>query len=215
MKVLLVEDDKLLGESLKAYLEEWGLQVDYVCDPREVPDLLVTSIYDVIIMDLVMPHLPGERLLYEIRQKDRNTPILVLTAKSRLDDKERCFSTGADDYMTKPFEPKELLLRLKALYRRKIRDMIVKIGDVEVDFDKEKVSVCGKPLNLTKKDWMLFKYLVENRGRFVSSEELLNYVWGDKPVGDEVVRAHVKNLRKVLPEGFIISMKGRGYKVEA
>jgi DNA-binding response OmpR family regulator len=215
VKVLLVEDDKLLGESLKAYLQEKGIYLEHLHDPREVSHVLAVSTYDVIVLDLMMPHISGEELLKKIRQMDKKTPILILTAKSKMDDKKRCFETGADDYMTKPFEPEELLLRLKALYRRKIGDMVVKVGDVEVDFEKEKVYVRGKPVDLTRKDWMLLKYLVENRGRFVPSEEILNYVWGDKPVGDEVVRAHVKNLRKLLPEGFIVSMKGRGYKIEA
>lgn len=210
-----MEDDKLLGESLKAYLQENGIYLEHLHDPREVSPVLAVSTYDVIVLDLMMPNISGEELLKKIRQMDKKTPILILTAKSKMDDKKRCFETGADDYMTKPFEPEELLLRLKALYRRKIGDMVVKVGDVEVDFEKEKVYVRGKPVDLTRKDWMLLKYLVENRGRFVPSEEILNYVWGDKPVGDEVVRAHVKNLRKLLPEGFIVSMKGRGYKIEA
>jgi len=212
--VLLVEDDKLLGESLKAYLEENGIHVDHVHNPKEVPEILEFSLYDVIVLDLIMPHMSGEELLKKIREKDNKTPILILTAKHRIEDKERCFSMGADDYLTKPFEPKELLLRLKALYRRKVGDTSLKLGSVCVDLERERVLVDGKPINLTRKDWLLFKFLVENRGRFVSSEEILNYVWGGQAVGDEVVRAHIKNLRKLLPEGFIISMKGRGYKIE-
>ncbi|BAI69147.1 response regulator transcription factor [Hydrogenobacter thermophilus] len=216
MKVLLVEDDKLLGESLKEYLEREGMHIDHVSDPREVPNLLTVSSYDIIVLDLMMPHISGEELLLKIRQGDKKTPVLVLTAKSRLDDKEKCFLAGADDYITKPFEPKELLLRLKALYRRKLGgNVIVNLGGVEVDLERELVSVDGKVINLTRKDWLILKCLVENRGRFVSSEEILNYVWGDAPVGDEVVRAHIKNLRKLLPEGFITTMKGRGYKIEA
>ncbi|ADO45084.1 two component transcriptional regulator, winged helix family [Hydrogenobacter thermophilus TK-6] len=216
VKVLLVEDDKLLGESLKEYLEREGMHIDHVSDPREVPNLLTVSSYDIIVLDLMMPHISGEELLLKIRQGDKKTPVLVLTAKSRLDDKEKCFLAGADDYITKPFEPKELLLRLKALYRRKLGgNVIVNLGGVEVDLERELVSVDGKVINLTRKDWLILKCLVENRGRFVSSEEILNYVWGDAPVGDEVVRAHIKNLRKLLPEGFITTMKGRGYKIEA
>lgn len=211
-----MEDDKLLGESLKEYLEREGMHIDHVSDPREVPNLLTVSSYDIIVLDLMMPHISGEELLLKIRQGDKKTPVLVLTAKSRLDDKEKCFLAGADDYITKPFEPKELLLRLKALYRRKLGgNVIVNLGGVEVDLERELVSVDGKVINLTRKDWLILKCLVENRGRFVSSEEILNYVWGDAPVGDEVVRAHIKNLRKLLPEGFITTMKGRGYKIEA
>ncbi len=214
MKVLIVEDDRLLGEALREYLEGEGLVVDYIYDGRELFDLLEVSIYDVIVLDLMMPHVKGEELLGELRRRGINTPVLVLTAKGRIEDKERCFSLGADDYLTKPFEPKELLLRLKALHRRVVKDQNIKLGGVEIDLSRERVFVGGKEVKLGKKEWLMLKYLVENRGRFVSSEELLSYVWGDEPVGDEVVRAHIKNLRKLLPENFIQSVRGRGYRVE-
>lgn len=213
MKVLLVEDDRLLGESLTEYLQSEGFITDWVYDPREVMDLLEVSRYDVIVLDLMMPHIGGEELIKAIREKDKETPILVLTAKQRLEDKRTCFELGADDYLTKPFEMEELTLRLKALYRRKNPQDVVVIDEVEVCFSKEMVKVKGKPISLSKKDWLVLKFLVENRGRFVSHEEILNYVWGDEPVGEEVVRAHIKNLRKLMPEGFIKTMKGRGYRV--
>jgi DNA-binding response OmpR family regulator len=213
MKVLLVEDDRLLGESLTEYLQSEGFITDWVYDPREVMDLLEVSSYDVIVLDLMMPHVGGEELIKAIREKDKETPILVLTAKQRLEDKRTCFELGADDYLTKPFEMEELILRLKALRRRKNPQDVVVIDGVEVCFSKEMVKVGGKPISLSKKDWLVLKFLVENRGRFVSHEEILNYVWGDEPVGEEVVRAHIKNLRKLLPEGFIKTMKGRGYRV--
>jgi two-component system response regulator QseB len=213
MKVLLVEDDRLLGDSLTEYLQSEGFITDWVYDPREVMDLLEVSRYDVIVLDLMMPHIRGEELIKAIREKDKETPILVLTAKQRLEDKRTCFELGADDYLTKPFEMEELILRLKALRRRKNPQDVVVIDEVEVCFSKEMVKVKGKPISLSKKDWLVLKFLVENRGRFVSHEEILNYVWGDEPVGEEVVRAHIKNLRKLLPEGFIKTMKGRGYRV--
>jgi DNA-binding response OmpR family regulator len=213
MKVLLVEDDRLLGESLTEYLQSEGFITDWVYDPREVMDLLEVSSYDVIVLDLMMPYIGGEELIKAIREKDKETPILVLTSKQRLEDKRTCFELGADDYLTKPFEMEELILRLKALYRRKNPQDVVVIDVVEVCFSKEMVKVGGEPLSLSKKDWLVLRFLVENRGRFVSHEEILNYVWGDEPVGEEVVRAHIKNLRKLLPEGFIKTMKGRGYRV--
>lgn len=213
MKVLLVEDDRLFGESLTEYLQSEGFITDWVYDPREVMDLLEVSCYDVIVLDLIMPHIGGEELIKAIREKDKETPILVLTAKHRLEDKRTCFELGVDDYLTKPFEMEELVLRLKALYRRKNPQDVVVIDEVEVCFSKEMVKVKGKPISLSKKDWLVLKFLVENKGRFVSHEEILNYVWGDEPVGEEVVRAHIKNLRKLLPEGFIKTMKGRGYRV--
>ncbi len=215
VKVLLVEDDCILGEFLKEYLTSEGLVVDWIEDSREFFDLLETSIYDVIILDLMMPHISGEALLKEFRKRGYKTPVLILTAKNRLEDKEECFSLGADDYLTKPFEPRELLLRIKALHRRVVRDERLNFKEVEVDLSAGRVWVKGNEIKLTKKEWLLLKYLVENRHRHVPTEELLNYVWGDEPVGDDVVRTHIKNLRRLLPEGFIISKKGWGYKVEA
>ena len=210
-----MEDDRLLGESLKEYLESEGFLVDWIYDSREFFDLLEVSIYDAIVLDLMMPHISGEELLRKLREKGNTTPVLILTAKGRIEDKEKCFSLGADDYLTKPFEPKELLLRLRALYRRTVRQERLKLRNVEVDLRAGRVWVEGREIRLSKKEWLLFKYLVENRDRFVSTKELLNYVWGDEPVGDEVVRAHIKNLIRLLQEGFIVSQKGRGYRVEA
>jgi Response regulators consisting of a CheY-like receiver domain and a winged-helix DNA-binding domain len=213
MKVLLVEDDKLLGKSLKEFLESEGFITDWVWDPREVLDLLEVKAYDVIVLDLMMPHVRGEDLIKRIRERDKETPILVLTAKRRIEDKRTCFELGADDYLSKPFEMEELILRIKALYRRRNPYDVVVIGNVEVCLSKEVVKVDGKIVPLSKKDWLIVKLLVENRGTYVSQEKILNYVWGDEPVGEDVVRAHIKSLRKLLPKGFIQTMRGRGYKV--
>ncbi len=194
MRVLIIDDDRILGESIRDFLKSYAMDVDWVYDPRKVMDLLKFSSYDVIVLDLMMPHISGEELLKEIRLNDKKTPILVLTAKSRIEDKEKCFLEGADDYLVKPFEPKELVLRLNALSRRKIPERTVKIGNIEINLDTESVSVYGKEVKLAKKEWLLLKLLVKNRGKFVSTEEILNYVWGAQAVGDEVVRTHIKNL---------------------
>jgi two-component system response regulator QseB len=119
MRVLLVEDDRLLGDSLTEYLQSEGFIKDWVYDPRKFMDLLEVSRYDVIVLDLMMPHIGGGELIKATREKDKETPILVLTAKQRLEDKRTCFELGADDYLTKTFKMEKLILRLKALYRRK------------------------------------------------------------------------------------------------
>ncbi|WP_448583479.1 response regulator transcription factor [Thermocrinis sp.] len=213
MKLLVVEDDKLLGRSLREFLESEGFITDWVWDPREVLDLLEVSAYDVIVLDLMMPHIKGEDLIKRIRERDKETPILVLTAKHRIEDKRTCFELGADDYLTKPFDMEELILRIKALYRRRNPYDVVVIENVEICLSKEIVKVDGKVVPLSKKDWLIIKLLVENKGSYVPQDKILNYVWGDEPVGEDVVRAHIKNLRKLLPEGFIQTMKGRGYRI--
>ncbi len=212
MKVLIIEDDQILGESIKDFLEDKGVVVDWIYDPREVMDLLSVSSYDVIVLDLIMPYLKGEDLLTTIREKDKKTPILVLTAKRRIYDKEVCFERGADDYLTKPFDPVELLLRIKALKRRISENKKVVISDVEIDLIEERIWKAGKEIILGRKDWMLLKLLVENEGKILSQEEIMNYVWGDEPVCEDVVRAHIKNLRRVLPKDSIETYRGRGYR---
>ncbi len=212
MKVLLVEDDRILGESVKDFLEDKGIIVEWIWDPREVMDLLSVSSYDVIVLDLIMPYIKGEDLLLQIREKDKKTPILVLTAKRRIYDKEVCFERGADDYLTKPFDPLELLLRIRALKRRTITEERVKIGNVEIDLENERIWKDGKEVILGKKDWLLLKFLVENEGKILSQDEIMNYVWGDEPVCEDVVRAHIKNLRRILPKTAIETYRGRGYR---
>ena len=118
MKVLLIEDDSLLGQSLKEYLELKGIQVKWLTDGGDVEVVLLTESFDVIILDLILPHQRGEDILKKLRASGVDIPVLILTAKRSLADKEVCFDYGADDFLSKPFHPKELLLRLKALARR-------------------------------------------------------------------------------------------------
>lgn len=214
MKVLLVEDDRLLGQSLKEYLELHGLSVRWLADGGGLGDLLLSEAFDVIVLDLILPGIRGEDLLQELRKKGVDVPILVLTAKRGFEDKEVCFGLGADDFLCKPFEPKELLLRIKALARRRVGRRIVEIGDVKVDLDAEVVYVSGEPLRLSPRAWNLLTFLVRHRGEVVSKERILNYVWGGVPVGEEIVRAYIKELRKILPPDSIETHKGRGYRLK-
>lgn len=213
MRVLLVEDDLMLGESLKEYLEKEGISVEWIQDEREILDVTVMDKFDVVILDLILRFRAGEDILRDIRNKGVDVPVLVLTAKSRIEDKEICFNLGADDYLTKPFEPKELLCRIKALARRRLKDTVVKIGNAEICLGARIVKVSGKEVKLSKTAWELLSLLLKNRGKVVSTETILNCIWGDKPVGSEVVRAYIKELRKVLPRDAIETHKGIGYRL--
>ncbi len=211
MRVILVEDDPILGESIKEFLEENGLSVKWLQDERDIyyEDL---GSYDVIILDLMLRFSKGEDIIVDIRRR-ADTPILILTAKRELKDKEVCFERGADDYLTKPFEPKELLLRLKAVSRRKPLHRILKLGNVTLDLDSEILYVDGREVKLSKTAWELLSFLARHRGEVVHKERIMNNVWGDKAVGDEVLRAYIKELRKVLPKGLIETYRGRGYRL--
>ncbi len=210
MKVLLIEDDELLGESLRDYLELSGIEVKWISDDREFSPVLLDSC-DVVVLDLILKFGRGEDILKVIKEERPDMPVLILTAKNSLRDKEVCFNLGADDYLTKPFEPKELLLRLKALTSRYGRVRKERIGDVIVDLDSKRIYRGDKELKLSKNGWNLLEFLLKHRGKVVSTERILNYVWDDKAVGEEVVRAYIKELRRVLPEGSIETFRGRGY----
>ncbi len=210
----MIEDDPILGESLEEYLKDNGIEVHWIQDDREIEYIYNFDQYDVIILDLMLRYRKGEDILRELRSKRINTPVLILTAKSNIKDKEVCFNLGADDYLTKPFNPKELLLRINALTKRKHIDETLKIGDVEINLSSKTLTKKGKEIKLSKTAWELLYYLIRNRGSVVETERILNHVWGDKPVGDEIVRTYIKELRKILPKDAIKTYKGRGYKLE-
>ncbi|WP_456384857.1 response regulator transcription factor [Persephonella sp.] len=214
MRVLLIEDDPILGESLEEYLRDNGIEVHWIKDDRDIDEIFNFEQYDVIILDLILKYSRGEDILRQLRNKGITTPVIILTAKSDIKDKEVCFNLGADDYLTKPFNPKELLLRINALTKRRHIDEVIKIGDVEINITGKTVSKEGKEIKLSKTAWELLHFLLRNRGSIVETERILNHVWGDKPVGDEIVRTYIKELRKILPKDSIKTYKGRGYKLE-
>ncbi|TCK06652.1 DNA-binding response OmpR family regulator [Phorcysia thermohydrogeniphila] len=207
-----MEDDPLLGESLKEFLEDSGVEVNWIQDERELFKLDLNS-YDTVVLDLMLNFLKGEDLLVHIKRVS-DVPILILTAKQSLEDKEVCFERGADDYLTKPFEPKELLLRLRALSRRKPLPRIQKIGNVTVDLDAETLFVDGKEVKLSRTAWKLFYLLLKHKGEILSKERIMSYVWEGKPVSDDILRAYIKELRRKLPRNLIETFKGRGYRLK-
>ena len=212
MKVLLVEDDEILGASLKEYLENHGLAVCWIDDESDLPGVLGTSTFDVMVLDLILKRRRGEDILLEIRGSSIKTPVLILTAKRDLSDKEVCFERGADDYLTKPFEPKELLLRIHALAKRKVREKFVQVGGLKIDTHTRTVwTEKGELVNLSRRSWDLLYILLKNRGKLVTKDQILSYVWGDAIVGDDIIRFYIKELRKVLTKNAIKTVKGRGY----
>lgn len=213
MKILLVEDDRLLGESLKEYLKLENIETLWIYDERKLPHVLNIHEFDVVVIDLMLNYSRGEDLITFIREKGIKTPILILTAKKRVEDKEICFLRGADDYLTKPFEPKELLLRIHALSKRRQIDSIIKIGDIIINIDARIILKNNQEIKISKTLWDIITLLVKRRGEIVDNETILNYVWAGKLVGEEVVRTYIKELRKILPPESITTYRGRGYKL--
>ncbi|MEJ5227525.1 response regulator transcription factor [Thermodesulfovibrio sp.] len=213
MKVLLVEDDKSLGESLEEFLKLKEIDVVWIHDERKLPHLIKIYAFDVIILDLILNFSRGEDLITYIRNENIKAPILILTAKSELSSKEECFTKGADDYLVKPFDPKELYLRILALSKRKQIESQIQMGDIVINIDSKTILKNNKEIKLSKTAWELLILLVKRRGEILDTDTILNYVWGGKAVGDEVVRTYIKELRKILPANSIITYKGRGYKL--
>lgn len=212
-RLLLVEDDLLLGESLSDYLTMHGFSVTWIKERfAEIERIVDFSCFHCVVLDLILPERSGEEILSIIRSRTPSVPILVLTAKNGLESKKDCFLKGADDYLVKPFEMEELLLRLNAFMRRGGVVGCHVVGDCVVEEQSGTVSRNGKEIKISRRAWDLLMYLVKNRGRIIDKTELLGNVWKDAYVTEETLRAYIKELRKIFPEA-IETFKGRGYRL--
>ncbi len=220
MKILIIEDEVKTVQSLKKGLEEHQMDVEYAYDGQTGQELAVSGNYDVIISDVVMPKLTGFELVKKLRQSGLETPILLLTAMGATDDKVTGFEAGADDYLVKPFEFKELLVRIRALARRGkegiLPKTILSFADLEMNLDAKTCTRSGKKIELTPKEFALMEYLIRNHGRVVSKSEIAEKVWDiNFDTGTNVIEVYVSYLRNKLDRPFdkklIHTMFGLGY----
>lgn len=221
MRILLVEDEKDLSNAIKEGLEDNFFTVDQAFDGEEAIDKIeIERSYDLIIVDIMIPKIDGIKLLKMIREKEIKTPILMLTAKNGIDYKVNSFNLGADDYLTKPFDFRELLARIKSLIRRdkETKTNIIKIKNILIDTSKNKVYKNGKLIELTKKEYQILLYLSMNKGKIVSKEELENHLWDENSeLWSDTLRTHVKNLRRKIEnknENIIKTIKGIGFEID-
>ncbi|MEO2082398.1 MAG: response regulator transcription factor [Desulfurobacteriaceae bacterium] len=220
VRVLLIEDDEDLGELVKYNLEKQNFSVDWVLDGKEALEKLKAKRYDIIILDLMLPGMSGLDLCKKIRKEtiNRETPVIVLTALSDEDTKVAGFSSGADDYVTKPFSMKELLARIEAVLRRTgyaSRDILEFEGIVENRKSKT-VTVDGKPIYLTKTELQLLEFFLEHPEQLFSREELLENIWGvDHNETTRTVDVYISRLRKKLGEKgkYLKTLPRLGYKL--
>ena len=212
LSILLIEDDPALGDSLNEYLEDKGHSVTWLRDERSL-DAVSLSSFQVVVLDLILQYIPGEEILEKIRHEAPQLPVLVLTAKAEIWDKQACFRAGADDYLTKPFDPLELLLRIQALGKRDTSSEVHWCGDVEIDLHAQLVYKNGEEVRLSGRAWDLLLILLQNRGGIVSKEQIMEQVWCDALVTDNVIRYYIKELRRVFPDQSIETYKGRGYRL--
>lgn len=220
MQALIVEDDVRLASALTRILNENGYVTDVVHDGQDGYDYASSGIYDVVILDVMLPRKNGCRVVEELRRARIDTPVLMLTARSEIPDKTEGLDSGADDYMTKPFSPAELLAHLRALTRRQGQVVFERIeaGDLSLNIESRDLSCNGKSIALSFKEFELARILFSNPGRIVSKDTLISKVWGvESTAVDNNVEAYVSFLRKkirFLGSGVSIdTIRKAGYRV--
>ena len=222
MKILVVEDDRTVGQYVKRGLEEQRYQADLVDDGMEGLRLASGGRYDIIVLDLRLPGMNGFEMLRTLRDRGNTTPVLVLTAQDSVDFKVQALRAGADDYVTKPFAFEELLARVEALGRRpkEIRDPVLRVGDLELDIATREVRRAGEKIELTPKEYTVLEYLMRHAGRVMSRTLITEYAWDYHfDPGTNIVDVVINRLRKKVDSAhqqkLVHTVRGVGYVVRA
>lgn len=222
MKILLVEDEKIIAGSIKRGLEQENYVVDVAFDGISGLDLASTSDYDIIILDRLLPGMDGIEVTKKIREQKIQTPILFLTAKGQVGDKVEGFKAGADDYLTKPFAFEEFLARIKSLLKRplEIKDQILQVEDLTLDTEQFEAKRSDKKIKLSSKEFGLLEYLMRNANKVISKEKIINHVWNyDADILPNTVEVYIGYLRSKIDKPFknkpclIHTVWGFGYKL--
>lgn len=219
MKILLVEDDIKISSFLYKGLKEENYIVDVVYDGEEALYLIETNKYDLIILDVMIPSLDGISLCKKVRDKNIGTPIIMLTAKSSIEDKVIGLNEGANDYLTKPFSFDELIARIKVQLRSgKSLKNILKIADLELDLDEKRAKRDEKFIELTSKEYILLEYLMMHKEAIVTVEMINHSLWDlDEQTASNIVNVYMYRLRNKIDKNFdrklIYTIRGMGYKI--
>lgn len=216
--ILVVEDDKHINEVVSEYMRDAGYIV-LSCDNGEsaLAALNHNENIDLFILDIMLPKVSGLELLKVVRDSSlhKDKPVIMLTALGDEMTQIQCFDALADDYVTKPFSPKVLVKRAQGLFRRSGSEpKILQYGNVEISYESFEVTDCGEQIKLTHREFELLGTLMNNAGKVLNRQQLLNHAWGYEYFGDErIVDVHIKNLRKKLKSNIITTIKGVGYKL--
>lgn len=222
MRLLVVDDEKGIRDLIHKYAQFEGYDVHEASDGMEAVEKCRTGSYDLIIMDVMMPELDGFSAVREIR-KTNDTPVIMLSARGEEYDRIHGFESGVDDYVVKPFSPRELMMRISAILKRSGKDDsqshdTLKVGnDMLIDFTARQVTIAGKALDLSPKEYDLLFFMARNRGIALTRERLLSEVWGYDFFGDDrTLDTHIKLLRRELGEyaDHITTLRGVGYRFE-
>lgn len=222
MRILVVEDERRIAYSIKKGLEMERYAVDVALDGTAGYDLAATEEYDCIVLDVMLPGMDGVSVATKLRKNKIHSPILLLTAKSQVQDKVRGLDAGADDYLTKPFSFEELLARIRALTRRPSESLSAKlvVGDLELDGASYTVTRGGKVVNLSHKEFSLLEYFMRRPGTIHTKEQIISHVWDyDADILPNTVEVYIKNLRNKIDVPFskkpplITTVRGFGYKL--
>lgn len=218
VRILVVDDDKNSRMLLKAVLEAENYSVSTAENGEEALAVMDVTHVDLVVLDVMMPKMDGLEFTRTLRQSDSNLPILMVSAKQLPEDKKQAFLVGTDDYMTKPFDEEEMLLRVKALLRRAriASERKIVLGDVVLDYDSLTVTRGGESQALPQKEFLLLYKLLSYPGKIFTRIQLMDEIWGaDSETGWETVTVHIGRLRKRFdgwPEFEIVSVRGLGYK---
>ncbi|NMM62392.1 response regulator transcription factor [Clostridium sp. P21] len=218
MRILVVEDDKLILQSINSSLKNY-YTIDSTSDGEEGLYMAEQNIYDTIILDIMLPHLSGDKILKTIREEGINTPVMFLTAKDSLEDKIKGFKMGADDYIVKPFYIEELRIRIEALLRRSgalVYENVLKCGELELNTKSRELLIKGEKIEIKSKLFDILEYLVNNKGAILTKEQLFDRIWGfESDTTINIVEVYIHKLRKILEQygchNYIKTIRGVGY----
>lgn len=222
-KILLVEDEEKLARMVELELRYEGYEVAKAFDGRSGLELAQSGQFDLVLLDIMLPHLSGMEVLRRLRREGNTIPVIMLTARDNVVDKVSGLDSGADDYVTKPFAIEELLARIRAALRKRpavrTEENALTAGPLSMDVERHEVTVNGTVVELTKREFDLLRHLLENKGRVLSREALLDQVWGFDFVGEtNSVDVYIRFLRSKIDESFqfklIHTVRGVGYVIK-
>jgi len=220
VRILLVEDEQKVASFIRSALEEQSYAVDVSHDGEEELYLAESTNYDLVVLDIMLPHVDGFQLLRRLRSRKPAVPVLVLTARGNVEDRVRGLDLGADDYLVKPFALAELTARVRALLRRGVRESVheLRIDDLVVDVSRRRVSRAGKPIDLSNKEYSLLEYLMRNANHVVTRSMIAEHVWDASfDSFTNVIDVYINHLRNKIDRSFprklIHSVRGVGYRL--